>query len=159
MKVVILDDYFDKGLNKKVKSGDVLDLDDDRIEALMSAGIDVAEYDEDLDNETSNAELIESYKNDKNIVDDLKADDLKIICDSMDIRYTNAKEIREHLKNHEPLKDKEQIKNELIESYKNDKNIVDGLEANDLEVLCEEFGVSYTNEADSKEALKIVTIS
>ena len=105
MKVVILGEYFDKGLNRTVKVDEVLDLDDERIEALMSAGVDVEEYDEDLDDETSNAELIESYKNDKNIVDDLKADDLKIICDSMDIRYTNAKEIKEHLKNHEPLEE------------------------------------------------------
>lgn len=47
---------------------------------------------------------------------------------------------------------------ELLEEYKQDKSIVDDLKADDLKILCEVLGVTYTNVKDSKEALKILTI-
>jgi len=113
MKVTILNSYLDKGLERLVEVGEVLDIDEDRIEVLSSIGVDVEEYDEDLDDENS---------------DDEDLDD-------------------EHIH-----------KLELIGAYKNDKNIVDGLKSDDLKVLCEAFGISYSNVADAKEALKIVTL-
>jgi len=55
---------------------------------------------------TCNSKLIDSYKNDKNIVDGLKADDLKILCEYLDIRYTNATDAKKALKSNKPLEDK-----------------------------------------------------
>jgi len=103
MNVVILNPYFDKGLERNVKAGEVLDLDEDRIEVLKSAGINIKEYVEDLDNEpldeeTYKNDLIELYKDDKNIVDDLKSDDLKILCEAFNVNYTNVSDAKESLK-------------------------------------------------------------
>jgi len=103
MKVTILNEYHDKGLKRLVKVGEVLDLDDDRIEQLKSIGIDTMDADEDellsddLDDDRINT-LIESYRDDKNIVDDLKSDDLKTLCDHFEINYTNVSDAKESLK-------------------------------------------------------------
>lgn len=43
-------------------------------------------------------ELLEEYKQDKSIVDDLKADDLKILCEVLGVAYTNVKDSKEALK-------------------------------------------------------------
>ena len=117
MKVVILNSYLDKGLERTVEAGEILDLDEDRIDVLSSIGVDVKEYDEDSNDE----DLDDEDSNDEDLDDE----------DSND---------------------------ELIELYKSDKNIVDELLAPDLKILCEAFEVSYTNVADAKEALKILTI-
>ena len=122
MKVVILNEYLDKKLNRKVKVGEVLDMDEDRIEDLLSAGIDM-EYDEDSEDEELDDEAQSGEDSEDEELDD------------------------------------EAHENGLIEDYKNDKNIVDGLKADDLKILCEAFGVNYSNVGDAKEALKIVTIS
>jgi len=111
MNVVILNSYFDKGLDRQIEVNEVLDLDEDRIKVLKSIGVSVKGYDEELESE------------DDEILDD------------------------------------EELESDLIESYRNDKTIVDGLFAPDLKILCEEFGVSYSNVADAKESLKILTIS
>jgi len=111
MEVVIKNSYFDKGLNRQVEVDEVLDIDEDRIEVLKSVGVGVKEYNEDLDDDESDEDL-----------------------------------------------DDEIAKNELIESYRNDKNIVDELLAPDLKIICEAFNVDYTNVSDAKEALKILTI-
>lgn len=99
MKHEILNSYKDKVLNRVVKVGEVLDLSDEKIEALKKAGIKTKQVKEDIS-------VLEQYEKDKNIVDSFKADDLKALCKELDIKYTNADEIREHLKNMESLKDK-----------------------------------------------------
>ena len=109
MKYTILSEYQDKKLDKLIKVGAVLELDDDRVEDLMEVGIELEEFVEDEDqidvNDLADEELIEAYKNNQDIVDDLKADGLKVICGALDIEYTKADEIREHLKNHKPLEE------------------------------------------------------
>lgn len=97
MKVEILNEYFDKKLDRNVKVSEVIEIDIDKANRLEIIGIGFNELDEDKLNE-DDIELIESYKADKNIVDGLKADDLKILCDEFDINYTNAKEAKEALK-------------------------------------------------------------
>jgi len=57
MKVIILNSYFDKGLNRQVEVDEVLDLDEDRIEVLKSIGVGVKEYNEDLDDDESDEDL------------------------------------------------------------------------------------------------------
>jgi len=104
MKVIILNEYFDKGLDRKVKVDEVLDLDEDRIEVLKSVGVDVKEYIDDEDelsddlDEDRIVNLLELYKNDKNSVDELRAIDLKLLCDELDINYTNVSDAKESLK-------------------------------------------------------------
>jgi len=131
MKKVILNSYFDKGLDRTVEAGEILDIDQDRIEVLASVGINVKDYDEELDDE------------DEDALDDESNDDLDNENDLDD----------------EELDDEdEDAKNVLIAAYKNDKNIVNELLAADLKTLCEAFEVEYTNVGEAKEALKIVTI-
>ena len=128
MEVVILNEYQDKDLDRKVKVGEVLDLDDDRIEVLASVGVNVEEYVKDeLDDEDEVDEDLDDNSDNEDELDDE---------DEVD----------------------EEAKNTLIAAYKNDKNIVNELLSADLKTLCEAFGVEYTNVADAKEALKIVTI-
>ena len=98
MKVTVLNEYFDKELNKKIKVGAVLDLDDNRIEELMDAGIDAKEYIEESEDEISNEDLIKSFKEDRSIVDDLKSDSLKILCEAFGIDYKNVADAKEALK-------------------------------------------------------------
>jgi len=52
MKKVILNSYFDKGLGRTVEAGEILDIDQDRIEVLASIGVNVKECDDDLDDES-----------------------------------------------------------------------------------------------------------
>ena len=103
MKVVILNEYRDKGLNRIVKVGEVLDLDEDRIKVLKNVGVEVEEHidedelSDDLDEDRID-NLLKLYQDDKNIVDELRADDLKLLCDEFDINYTNVKDAKEALK-------------------------------------------------------------
>lgn len=135
MKVTILNEYRDKGLNRLVKVGEVLDIDEDRYNVLQSIGVDCEEYiedenqtlDDDLDDEDENPTL------DNDSGDDLDDEDL-----------------------HGYSETDRQL--ELIGAYKDDKNIVDELLAPDLKIICDEFDVNYTNVTDAKEALKILTI-
>ena len=60
--------------------------------------------------------IIESYEKDKNVVDDSSETELKTLCDSMDIRCTNKNEIKEHLRNHVPLKDTNQPTREELKT-------------------------------------------
>jgi len=108
MNVIILNSYFDKGLDRQVEVDEVLDLDEDRISVLKSVGVEVKlcsdedldDDNEDLDDEETvrQLELIEAYKDDKNIVDDLLAPDLKMLCEFRDINYTNVSDAKTSLK-------------------------------------------------------------
>lgn len=49
-------------------------------------------------NADENSTLIESYQNDRNIVDTLKPDELKILCKEYDIKYQNANQAKADLK-------------------------------------------------------------
>jgi len=112
MKVIILNSYFDKGLKRQIEVDEILDLDEDRIKVLKSIGVEVKECsDEDLDDEDLNDDL-----------------------------------------------DEDRIDN-LLELYADNRNVVDGLKADDLKLLCEHFDINYTNVSDAKTSLKIVTIS
>lgn len=103
MKVTIANEYFDKNLNRNVKVGEILDLDEDRIEQLKSNGINVGECnedecDEDDEDECENLTLVESYTKNKNIVDTLLAPDLKLLCEHFKLTYTNVADAKEALK-------------------------------------------------------------
>lgn len=103
MKVTILNKYFDKSLKRNIKVDEVLDLDEDRIEVLKSVGVEVKECDDDEDlhgySETDRQlELIGAYQDDRNIVDELLAPDLKILCEAFDVSYTNVADAKESLK-------------------------------------------------------------
>lgn len=91
MKHEILNSYKDKALNRVVNVGEVLDLTDEKIEALKKAGIKTKQVKEDIS-------VLEQYEKDKNIVDGLKADDLKALCKELGIKYTNVDEAKEQLK-------------------------------------------------------------
>jgi len=105
MKKVILNSYFDKGLGRTVEAGEILDIDQDRIEVLASIGVNVKECDDDLDDESNDdyddseeEQLISDYKNDRNIVSLLKADELKVLCKAFELNYTNVADAKEALK-------------------------------------------------------------
>lgn len=49
--------------------------------------------------------LLEQYNEDKNVVDTFNEKQLKSICKSLDIQFTTAEEIKEHLKTLEPLQE------------------------------------------------------
>ncbi len=109
MKKRILNSYFDKGLNRQIEVNEVLDLNEDRIEVLESVGVEVEDYhrdesdtdtdtDTDTDDDIAKIKLIEAYKSNRNIVDGLFAPDLKILCDTFNVNYTNVSDAKESLK-------------------------------------------------------------
>jgi len=108
MKYLIKTSYYDKQLKKLIKVGDIIDVDDDRAEELSNAGIqgeelieenleDKDELSDDLDEDRIKS-LMEHYKADKNSVDELKASDLKLLCDELNVNYVNVGEAKEALK-------------------------------------------------------------
>lgn len=98
-KYIILDEYFDKNLDRYISKDETLELEDSRVEVLKNVGIEVKELEEEIS-------LLEQYNEDRNIVDTLNVKDLKSLCKELDIKFTKVDEIREHLKTMEVLEDK-----------------------------------------------------
>lgn len=98
-KYIILAEYFDINLDRKISKDETLELEDSRVEVLKNAGIEVKEFIEEIS-------LLEQYNEDRNIVDTLNVKDLKSLCKELGIKFTKGDEIREHLKTMEVLEDK-----------------------------------------------------
>ena len=94
MKVQIKTPYLDLVLDKYIAFDEVLDMDEDRIATLANRGVVITHIKEEKNYE----ELVSLFKDDKNIVDGMKADELKVLCSAFEIEYTNAKEAKEFLK-------------------------------------------------------------
>jgi len=99
-KILIQTAFLSVALNRTINENEVIEADEEYQEKLKSKGIKFIEYKED------EKSLLEKYMEDRNIVDDLKAEDLKLLCKDLDIEYTKADEIKEHLKTMEILEDK-----------------------------------------------------
>jgi hypothetical protein len=151
---------------EKDKKGNFVYHDFEAIQALRLIGAeyatpkDIKEYEKLL----GEIETLEAEKLAKdNLAKDIEnLDELKAKRDSLTSELEEIEEsiqtVEVALGQREPDDAEEVAKNALIATFKNDKNIVDELSAGDLKILCEAFDVSYTNVADAKTALKIVTI-
>lgn len=102
-KYIILNEYFDIGLNRTILKNEILDLKPERVEQLKKVGIQVEEVEEEISKDEIS--LLDQYNEDRNIVDTLNVKDLKSLCKELDIKYTKEDEIREHLKTMEVLED------------------------------------------------------
>jgi vacuolar-type H+-ATPase subunit I/STV1 len=79
-----------KDLTKKIKDAEEF-LNPELAKETASNEVDNSENKSDEDKEKDRVALVNSFKADKNIVNGLKADLLKVLCQEFELEYTNGK--------------------------------------------------------------------
>jgi len=96
-KIIILTVFFSIALGRNIEIGEEFEADESQLKNFDKKGIKYEDAKDDED-ELSDEELIELFEDDKGIVDDLRADNLKVLCAKYELEYSNVATAKEDLK-------------------------------------------------------------